>query len=80
MKNLENPKFIIDENTCRNCGLCYTTFSCPAIQVIDGKPKIEVDYCLGCSVCYQICPFNAIKPNQSMDKVYEWLNTWRSLL
>lgn len=44
---------------CRNCKQCLKA-GCPAISVKDGKPVIEPTQCNGCTLCTNICPFDAI--------------------
>jgi indolepyruvate ferredoxin oxidoreductase alpha subunit len=34
---------------------------CPAIFFVDGKSMIDPNQCVGCTVCLQVCPFDAIK-------------------
>ena len=51
----------IDNNLCKNCGLCYDQFLCPAICVIGKFAFIDPKLCNGCGVCEEICPNNAIK-------------------
>ena len=54
----------IDEEKCRNCGLC--TEACPKNCIIDGaagerKQAYIQDTCTGCGACVSICPTEAIK-------------------
>ncbi|MBR3767656.1 MAG: indolepyruvate ferredoxin oxidoreductase subunit alpha [Clostridia bacterium] len=44
---------------CKNCKMCLKA-GCPAITVKDGKPVIDATQCNGCSLCINICPFDAI--------------------
>ncbi len=65
-EQIQVPKFQIDPEKCVKCGVCTDEFACPAI-IKEGKGKnakyyINEDMCWGCSVCAQICPYNAIKP------------------
>ncbi len=48
---------------CAKCNICVGTFGCPAFTV-DGAGIIAIDpvICIGCGVCAQICPNNAIVP------------------
>ncbi|HDM23834.1 indolepyruvate ferredoxin oxidoreductase subunit alpha, partial [archaeon] len=50
----------VDKEKCRGCMLCVKQFACPAITVKDGKAHINERLCVGCGVCAQVCPFNAI--------------------
>ncbi len=49
----------IDQEKCRKCKTCVKT-GCPAITAAD-QITINPDSCTGCSVCRQVCPFDAIK-------------------
>lgn len=48
---------------CAKCDICVSTFACPAFTV-DADSTIAIDpvLCIGCGVCAQICPNNAIVP------------------
>ncbi|MCK4327870.1 MAG: indolepyruvate ferredoxin oxidoreductase subunit alpha [Candidatus Diapherotrites archaeon] len=67
-QGLEFNTFQIDQEKCKKCGICTDHFACPAIVEIRKKkgdePKywINPDNCWGCSVCMQICPYDAIRP------------------
>ena len=50
----------IDESTCKACRSCMK-IGCPAIELTDGKVRIDAKVCTGCGVCLQICKFNAIR-------------------
>lgn len=62
-----NPPFYVDEKICIGCRSCVNT-NCPPINMkkykgIEAlKSHINEDMCVGCSVCSQVCPVNAIKP------------------
>jgi indolepyruvate ferredoxin oxidoreductase alpha subunit len=57
----------VDLETCNGCSLCFRV-GCPAIlksSEVDAKtnrPKAEIDplLCVGCDVCLQVCPRDAI--------------------
>lgn len=49
----------IDQEKCRKCKACVKT-GCPAITSGD-QITINQESCTGCSVCRQVCPFEAIK-------------------
>lgn len=62
-----NPPYWVDPKICIACRNCVNT-NCPPInmQRYPGigalKSHIHQDMCVGCSVCSQVCPVNAIKP------------------
>jgi indolepyruvate ferredoxin oxidoreductase alpha subunit len=60
------PHFVVDPKICINCRSCLKT-NCPPIlmKAYEGidklKSSIDPHYCVGCSVCSQVCPVGAIK-------------------
>ncbi len=49
----------IDQDKCKKCKSCVKT-GCPAISSGDSI-TINPESCTGCSICRQVCPFEAIK-------------------
>ncbi len=49
----------IDQEKCRKCKACVKT-GCPAI-FSGAQITIDKEACTGCSVCRQVCPFDAIQ-------------------
>ncbi|MDY4889376.1 MAG: indolepyruvate ferredoxin oxidoreductase subunit alpha [Sphaerochaetaceae bacterium] len=49
----------VDSNKCRGCRSCLK-IGCPAIAVRFKKAFIDPTLCTGCTVCAQVCPFDAI--------------------
>ena len=45
---------------CTTCKKCIREIGCPAMSLSDGKVVIEPSLCYGCTLCTQICPFDAI--------------------
>lgn len=41
---------------------CINQIACPSFYIEKGRVKIDADTCVGCAVCAQICPENAIMP------------------
>jgi indolepyruvate ferredoxin oxidoreductase alpha subunit len=74
-KGIKVPIFQINQEKCRKCDLCIQ-YSCPAIHLeLKGKKPvryyIDEEFCWGCTVCSQVCPFGAIevvKPKESENK------------
>lgn len=58
-KARQGIKCIIDQEKCKKCKLCIKT-GCPALKVQNGVVSIDESMCIGCEVCMQVCPFDAI--------------------
>lgn len=73
---LEEPHFYVDPNICIGCRSCIKT-GCPPLRMIkyEGmeklKSSIDSQMCVGCSVCAQVCPVNAIKQSNKVDREAE---------
>jgi len=46
---------------CTNCMACIKVLGCPALIVREGTVTIDEALCTGCSLCAQICPYQAIE-------------------
>lgn len=57
------PALVIDSEKCRTCKSCMR-LGCPAISIKNGKAVIDSTQCVGCGVCEQLCPFDAIKEGE----------------
>ena len=56
-----STKYVVEANECNGCTLC-TRCGCPALSMNRETKIAEIDrpQCVGCAVCAQICPKNAI--------------------
>lgn len=54
------PAFSVDTDKCTGCRRCIKELGCPAIAMDGKKAVIEPSMCYGCSICAQVCPFDAI--------------------
>ena len=56
------------KETCKHCLRCYLLCPDGSIVVEDGKmTDIDLDYCKGCGICAQACPFDAIEMKAELD-------------
>jgi len=60
-QDMFKKKYMVAEDKCTTCRLCIRA-GCPSISLDKEKNKVVIDsfVCVGCSVCAQICPKNAI--------------------
>ena len=54
------PPLAVAADKCKSCKRCMT-LGCPAISMKDGKAVVDTTLCVGCGVCQQLCPFDAIQ-------------------
>jgi len=47
---------------CKNHRICISELACPAFYIDNNRVQINPAQCVGCAVCAQICPENAIIP------------------
>jgi uncharacterized protein (DUF362 family)/Pyruvate/2-oxoacid:ferredoxin oxidoreductase delta subunit len=50
-----------DKNKCKQCGMC--AHSCPpkALEMKNGLPNVNLDKCIRCFCCHEICTHDAVK-------------------
>jgi indolepyruvate ferredoxin oxidoreductase alpha subunit len=60
-RKLERGLYKVDQEECNRCYTCVEKLSCPALFKMGEDVVIEESMCIGCGVCAQICPRNAIK-------------------
>ncbi len=51
--------FKCDKEKCKNCGMCMK-IGCPAIRKTEFGVEIDPTQCVGCGLCSNICPFDAL--------------------
>jgi indolepyruvate ferredoxin oxidoreductase alpha subunit len=54
--------FHINHDKCKNHRDCINLLACPAMYLDGDQVEIDKNLCIGCSVCAQVCPENAILP------------------
>jgi pyruvate ferredoxin oxidoreductase delta subunit len=52
---------VIDQETCKHCGICQEVCPDDAVRVIDGQYVIDYDFCKGCGICAHECTAAAIE-------------------
>ena len=55
-----NSPLNVNSDKCIGCKACMK-IGCPCISVVNGKAKIDATLCVGCGLCSQLCPKNAIE-------------------
>jgi indolepyruvate ferredoxin oxidoreductase alpha subunit len=60
-KKPEKRTYYIDHEKCKNHRVCLNTLACPAFYLDGGKVEIDESSCIGCTLCVQVCPENAIR-------------------
>jgi len=67
----------IDQEACRQCGLCQR--SCPAEAIVgDGPYRIDHRRCVRCFCCHELCPHGAVVLRRSaLIRLYERLTRHR---
>jgi indolepyruvate ferredoxin oxidoreductase alpha subunit len=69
-RNILYPE--IDNSKCEGCSKCYTELGCPAIiDLKNGNTqhlKIDLNRCVRCGVCNEICPNDAIGIHKTKEK------------
>jgi indolepyruvate ferredoxin oxidoreductase alpha subunit len=54
--------FYVNHDKCRDHRDCIQKLACPAMYLEQEKVEINPNLCVGCAVCAQVCPENAILP------------------
>ncbi len=61
--DLGKPKFVGD---CEGCEVCAELCPAGAIEMVDGKAKLNNNLCWGCSICQVQCSYNALAPKKAL--------------
>ena len=57
-----NPRPFTISDKCMNHRDCINDIACPSFYIKEDRVHIDSDTCVGCALCVQICPENAILP------------------
>ncbi len=63
-KARERTPYWVDEEACIQCDYCMES-GCPALVMAGDYPRIREWECIGCDICAQLCPVDAIFPVES---------------
>lgn len=50
----------VDQDACVQCFTCLRTIACPALIKTEGRVETDPTQCIGCGMCANVCPKNAI--------------------
>ena len=59
---LKKPRPFVVSDKCTDHKDCINAIACPSFYIEEGRVKIDANTCVGCALCAQICPENAIRP------------------
>jgi len=45
---------------CRSCGICAKSCPAKAIQMNNDRPAVDLNKCISCFCCHELCDFNAV--------------------
>ena len=54
-------KAVVSEEKCTGCQKCVRELGCPGIVIKNKNAFVDAGQCTGCSLCSQVCPFEAIE-------------------
>lgn len=60
-KKQEKRSYFVDHGKCKNHRVCLNTLACPAFYLKGEQVEIDDSSCIGCTLCVQVCPENAIR-------------------
>jgi len=60
-KARERIPYWVDEEACIQCDYCMES-GCPALVMVGDYPQVRDWECIGCDICAQLCPVDAILP------------------
>ena len=58
----KSKPFRVNHDKCKNHRDCLNLLACPAMYLEGDRVEIDKNACIGCAVCAQVCPENAIVP------------------
>jgi dihydroorotate dehydrogenase (fumarate)/dihydropyrimidine dehydrogenase (NAD+) subunit PreA len=64
---------VIDQDKCENptCTVCIQMCFYEALSQADGYVQVHPDQCIGCELCYDVCPFHAMEMRQTSAEQFD---------
>jgi Pyruvate/2-oxoacid:ferredoxin oxidoreductase delta subunit len=57
-----------DDNECIGCGECTNICPVNAVEIVEDRARVNLDWCIGCGVCAVACPSEAITIKRRSDE------------
>ena len=57
-----------DDNECIGCGECTNICPVNAVEIVEDRARVNLDWCIGCGVCAVACPSEAITIKRRLDE------------
>lgn len=61
LENLLRPKPVFKKDNCVGCGNCAANCPPKVITMVDNFPEVELDGCIRCFCCQELCPYDAVE-------------------
>ncbi|RQD77124.1 MAG: DUF362 domain-containing protein [Halanaerobium sp. MSAO_Bac5] len=61
LEALLRPKPVFKKDKCVGCGNCAANCPPEVITMVDNFPQVELDGCIRCFCCQELCPYDAVE-------------------
>ncbi|SHE68127.1 Uncharacterized conserved protein, DUF362 family [Caldanaerobius fijiensis DSM 17918] len=58
------PRPQFNYNSCKGCGVCVSNCPPGALSMLNKKPVVDLDKCIRCFCCQELCPHRAVEIRQ----------------
>jgi len=66
VRRLVTVKPRVRGSLCRACGVCVGSCPASAIEIIDGRARIDDTSCIRCFCCQELCPHGAVRAKRGL--------------